>query len=100
MLEKDERLRLRAQAQGLKAAMNIGKSGLTEGVVDEVRRQLEEHRLLKVKLLPSSQEEQAREDLAAELAQRCGAELVEVRGNTAVLWRGKAQRRPRPPPKA
>lgn len=95
-MDKEERLALRAQAQKLPAAMNIGKSGLTDGVVEEVRRQLEEHRLLKVKLLASAREEKPREDLAAELAERAGAELVEVRGNTAVLWRGKARRR-RPP---
>lgn len=91
-MDAEERRRLRVQAQGLPAAMNIGKAGLTAGVVEEVRRQLEEHRLVKVKLLASARGEQAREALAAELAERTGAELVEVRGNTAVLWRGRRAR--------
>lgn len=96
-MDTAERLRLRAKAQALSAAMSVGKSGLTDGVVEEVRRQLEEHRLLKLRLLPSAQEERSREELAAELAQRTRSELVEVRGNTVVLWRGKKQRVPRPP---
>jgi RNA-binding protein len=94
-MDQAEKLKLRAKAQSLPAKMNIGKSGLTEGVVEEVRRQLEEDRLLKVKLLASAREEASREALAQELAERTGAELVEVRGNTAVLWRGRAARRPR-----
>ena len=94
-MDKDERLRLRAQAQKMPAAMNIGKSGLTAGVVEEVRRQLEEHRLLKVKLLPSAREERASKEVAEELAERAEAELVEVRGHTAVLWRaGRRKRAP------
>lgn len=96
-MDTDERLKLRAQAQKLEAAMQVGKSGLTEGVVEEVRRQLEEHRLLKLRLLPASQEERSREELAGDLAERTGSELVEVRGNTVVLWRGKKQRAARKP---
>lgn len=95
-MDAEEKARLRAQAQSLTAVMNVGKSGLTDGVVEEVSRQLDEHRLLKVKLLPSSREERARDDLAEELAKRTRAELVEVRGNTAVLWRGKKPRAPKP----
>lgn len=91
-MEGADRQKLAARAQQLKPAMNIGKAGLTTGVVDEVRRQLEEQRLLKVKLLASARGGQATKDLAAELAERAGAELVEVRGNTVVLWR---KRRPR-----
>jgi RNA-binding protein len=86
-LDTAERLKLRAEAQKLRAEMNIGKFGITAAVVDEVDRQLQEHRLLKVKLLASAREAQGREDLARDLAERTGAELVEIRGNTAVLWR-------------
>lgn len=93
-MDKDERLRLRAQAQQLDPVMNIGKGGVTAGVVKEVQRQLDEHRLLKVRVLPGARGERGTPDLARDLAARAGAELVEVRGHTAVLWKPRA-RRPR-----
>ena len=92
-LDNATRLKLRAEAQKLRAESSVGKSGVNAGVVDEVDRQLEEHRLLKIKLLASAREEHTREELARELAERTGAELIEVRGNTAVLWRRGKRRR-------
>lgn len=95
-MDAAERTKLRARAQQLDVGATIGKQGINEGSVEELRRQLESQRLLKVRLLASAREGQTRDALAQELAERTGSELVEVRGNTVVLWRGKAQRRPRP----
>jgi RNA-binding protein len=102
-MDADERLRLRAKAQGLEAAMNIGKQGVSESVAEEVRRQLEDHRLMKVRFLPAARGEGSSAEMAEDLARRAGAELVEVRGHTAVLWKPRARRsgpRQRPPPGA
>ncbi|HEV8359172.1 MAG TPA: YhbY family RNA-binding protein [Candidatus Thermoplasmatota archaeon] len=95
-MDGEAKRKLRARAQQLGVGATIGKDGLTEGALEEVRRQLEEQRLLKVRLLASAREGQTREDLARELAEGCAADLVEVRGNTVVLWRGKATRRRAP----
>lgn len=90
-------MELRKLAQSLDPILQIGKGGLSEGAVSEVKRQLKDAKLIKVKLLKSAREQEDRKDLAAELAEKAGAFLVEVRGNTVVLYRTKAQRRERPP---
>jgi RNA-binding protein len=91
-MDTSEKLKLKARAQQLDVGATIGKGGLSAGAVEEVARQLEEARLLKVRLLAAAREGQSREELAQELAERCRAEVVEVRGNTVVLWRGRKQR--------
>jgi RNA-binding protein len=71
----------------LKAAIQIGKEGLTNGVIEELKRQLEEKKLVKVKFLRSALIETEREQLAKELQMRTGATLIEIRGNTAVFYK-------------
>jgi RNA-binding protein len=67
----------------LKPTIHVGKGGITEGIVDEIVRQIKEKHLVKVKLLPSS--DVFKEDAAIELAERTQTGLVDVRGNTVLL---------------
>ena len=67
----------------LKPTVHVGKGGITEGIVEEIVRQVKEKHLIKVKLLPSS--EVPRDEAAAELAERTQTGLVDVRGNIVLL---------------
>jgi RNA-binding protein len=74
---------LKGKGNELKATMHIGKDGLTEGLVEELRNQIKAHRLVKVKVLASSAA--MKREIAEDLAKKAGAELIEVRGNTLLL---------------
>lgn len=74
---------LKGKGTELKATMHIGKEGLTEGLVEELKNQIKAHRLVKVKVLASSVDK--KREMAEDLAQRAGAELIEIRGNTILL---------------
>ncbi len=78
---------LRSQAQTLDASLQMGKAGLTDAFVDEVRGQLAREDLVKIKLLRSARAGEDRTDLAEELAEATGAVLVEVKGYTVVLYK-------------
>jgi RNA-binding protein len=84
-MDKRRKAQLKGAAQHLEATVHVGKEGVTEKVVDEVRKQLKKKRLVKVKLLPSMEED--RHEAAERLAAGASAVLVEVRGRTAVLAR-------------
>lgn len=84
---------LRATGQTLDAAFQVGKSGVTEGVVKELQNHLSREPLVKVKFLKSSREEQGTREMAAELAQRARVVLVEVRGHTALFHRPPRHKR-------
>jgi RNA-binding protein len=88
---------LRAQAHGLEPVVHVGGKGLTEGVVAETDRALAAHELIKVRLVGDREE---REEAAAALAERCGAEALGIVGKVAMLFRRHAEperRRLRPP---
>lgn len=72
-------------ASHLQPTVRIGRSGPTGGVIEEIRAQLKNRDAVKVKLLGTDRNETKR--ISEELAERCSAELVDVRGNTVTLWR-------------
>jgi len=75
---------LREEAHDVDVTVWVGKSGI-ESVVDELDDQLDDRRLVKVKFLRSARADTSTEELAEKLADMVDAELVETRGNTAVL---------------
>ena len=74
-------------AARIEASTHIGKNGVTPSLIEEVSRQLKDNKLVKVKVLKSALDETSRSEIAAQLAEKTGAELVEVKGNTVVLFR-------------
>lgn len=86
---------MKKEATALTASLQVGKAGVTEALVGELRTQLDREPLVKVKLLRSARGEEDRDVLAASLAEGAEATLVEVRGNTAVFYKPPKNRRPR-----
>lgn len=86
-LTNTERRRLRAEAHHLKPVVQIGKEGLSSGIAAEVKRSLEAHELIKVRLAGDRDE---RAGQARELAEAAGAELVGTIGAVAILYRAPA----------
>ena len=77
---------LRSRAHDLDVTVWVGKGGVG-AVVDELDDQLRERDLVKVKFLRAARGGTDAEELAADLADRVGAEIVDVRGHTGVLHR-------------
>ncbi|WP_089673795.1 YhbY family RNA-binding protein [Halohasta litchfieldiae] len=75
---------LRKEAHDLDVTVWVGKSGINS-VIDELHDQLQSRKLVKVKFLRAARGSQETDELAEELAEMVNAELVETRGNTAVL---------------
>jgi RNA-binding protein len=77
----DERT-LKERAHSTDATLRVGKSGI-DAVTDELDSQLKERELVKVKFLRAARGGTTTDELAADLGERVGAELIETRGNTA-----------------
>lgn len=80
-------LELRGDAAKIEASTHIGKNGVTPSLIEEIKRQLKDNKLIKVKLLKSAVEAMPREEMAKELAEQTRSELIEVKGNTVVLFK-------------
>jgi RNA-binding protein len=65
--------------------LHIGKNGVTENLLDEIKNQLKKHRILNVRILRSAREDKKSRIIAQEVSHEVKAKLVGVRGNTFVL---------------
>lgn len=68
----------------LKATVQIGKEGITEGVIKEIKAQLKKRKIIKIKFLQNADRENFKEKIK-DLAERCNADILEIRGFTAIL---------------
>lgn len=85
-LTSKQRAYLRSLAHHLKPILQIGRDGVSDAVVDNVREAFNTHELLKVKLLRGSPV--SVDDAADALRDRIdGVAVVQVIGRTAVLYR-------------
>ncbi|QGA53394.1 RNA-binding protein [Sulfolobus sp. E5-1-F] len=66
-----------------RADIRIGKYGVTEGMINEIKRRLNEHKVIKVKI--GIKEIDDRKEFAKRVAEMVGAKLIEVRGYTFIL---------------
>jgi Predicted RNA-binding protein containing KH domain, possibly ribosomal protein len=74
--------RLINEAKASHADVRIGKKGLTEEVVKEIKRRLDEHKVVKVKI---GIEVEDRREFARLIAEKANAKLIEIRGYTFIL---------------
>ncbi|PSP58835.1 RNA-binding protein [Halobacteriales archaeon QH_7_66_36] len=75
---------LRERAHDVDATLRVGKGGI-DAVADELRTQLDDRELVKVKFLRAARGGTTTAALAEELADAVDAELIETRGHTAVF---------------
>jgi len=87
VITKRQRLRLTRGMAGEKPTLWIGKNGVNEKVVVEVKKQLKRKEVIKVKVLKKALEESSMEALAKDLVDSTGAELIEARGHTLILYK-------------
>ncbi len=85
MLTSKQRVYLRGLANGESAIMQIGKGGVGENLVKTVSDALEARELIKLSVLENSME--TPRDVANELADATGADVVGVVGRKIILYR-------------
>ena len=64
--------------------LQVGKGGISEGLIKEAKRLLKEHKIMKIRLLRSALDSGTKKQLAELFCEKTGAGLIGIRGNTAV----------------
>jgi RNA-binding protein len=80
---------LRAKGHHLQVVVQVGSSGVTPGVVGALTQALADHELVKVKVALDREE---REAALAQLLEGTGAELAQVLGKTALLFKKRLKK--------
>ena len=83
MADKRTKKELVKKGSEIKPTVHVGKEGLTDGIVEEIRTQIKRNKVVKIRVLPAADLD--KDELAEELAQRTGARCVETRGFTILM---------------
>ena len=85
MLSGKQRSFLRGKGNDLDPVIHIGKNGMSEALQEQTDKALDDHELIKVRVLENSLHgiRQAAEDMA----EKMDAEVVQVIGNVFLLYR-------------
>jgi RNA-binding protein len=78
---------LAEKAKQLEPILRIGKSGLTENVIEEIKIQLKENKLIKIKLLRAFIEGKDKKEVGKEIASKTDSELINQVGFVVVLYK-------------
>ncbi len=81
---------LRAKAHNLKPVVITGQAGITDAVLAEIDNALSHHELLKVRV--NAEDRQARKEMIERISHQLEAELVQILGHVATLYRENPDR--------
>ena len=84
-LTTKQRQYLKVKAAELKPVVMIGKNGITESVIEEIKSSIEQHELIKVKAKAEDREQ--RDELAQYLAEQSESTVVQFLGNNLTLFK-------------
>jgi RNA-binding protein len=84
MARRIETQKLKALSVELVPTLWIGKNGANAAIVLELQEQLKLRKMVKVRILKTALLESRRDEIASELSQASGAQLVDLKGATAV----------------
>ncbi len=86
-MEKQDIKALKKKAKILDPVIRIGKKGLSEESISEIKKQLKKNKLIKVKFLRSFIDSQDKKKAAFELCEKTGAELIDKVGFVVVIYK-------------
>ena len=87
-LTQEQKKQYKSIGHHLKPVLTVADNGLTEGVLAELERALGDHELIKIKV--NILDRESRLEAIAELCKAGKAELVQVIGKMALLYRKNA----------
>ncbi len=92
-LSNADKKRFRQIGHGLKPIVTIAQKGLTENILTEMQRALNDHELIKVKVAGADREQ--KQELVTALCGELKAECVQTIGHVILLYRAAKKPDPR-----
>ena len=79
--------KLKEKAKTLEPVIRIGKNGLTESTIKEIKKQLNKKKLIKVKFLRAFISDKNKKEVAKEIAEKTSSQLIYMVGFVVVLYK-------------
>lgn len=84
-LSPDRKKQYRSLGHNLNPVVTVAGNGLSDTVMEELNRALDDHELIKVKLVIADRD--LRKQVIAEMAKKAKAEIVQEIGKVALIFR-------------
>lgn len=85
MITPKQRAELKALANSIEPAFQVGKGGVNDAQVSQIDDYLRVHELVKIKVLDNSL--LSAKEAAVDISERIGAEVVQTIGSKAILYK-------------
>ncbi|MFZ0370322.1 MAG: ribosome assembly RNA-binding protein YhbY [Halobacillus sp.] len=85
MLTSKQKKHLRAESHHVQPIFQVGKAGVNENMTTQIEEALEKRELIKVSILQNCFEDN--NEVADQIAKSTGAHIVQVIGNTIILYK-------------
>ncbi|MCA1009750.1 ribosome assembly RNA-binding protein YhbY [Halobacillus halophilus] len=85
MLTSKQKKHLRAESHHVQPIFQVGKAGVNENMTTQIEEALEKRELIKVSILQNCFEDS--KQVADQIAKSTGAQIVQVIGNTIILYK-------------
>lgn len=85
-----QKRQLRALGHHLDVVVQVGASGVTDGVIGAATQALEDHELIKVKI--AEEDREGRVGAIEQLVAGTGAEVAQTLGKTVLLWKKRKKK--------
>jgi RNA-binding protein len=91
MLKGKQKRYLRSKAHHLTPIFQVGKGGVNRNMITQIGEALEARELLKISVLQNCEFD--KEDIASEIVEVLKAELVQLIGNTIVVYKESKEKK-------
>lgn len=84
-LTSSEVKQLKKQAHHLKPIFQIGKNGVSDNFISQIKDVLEKRELIKISVLQNCLED--KDEMAEEISERTSSQIVTIIGHTIILYK-------------
>ena len=85
MITSKQRAYLRSIAQNLQPIFQIGKNGVNDNQIEQLKNALEVREIIKITMLDTTQAD--KHSIANEIAEKTGAEVVQIIGKKLTIYK-------------
>ncbi|MDH5266345.1 MAG: YhbY family RNA-binding protein [Candidatus Bathyarchaeota archaeon] len=93
MITSKLKRRIKRELNVEKPTVWVGKEGATSHILNEISRQLEKKKMVKVKMLKTALKDEDAKNVASKVAQQTESILIDVRGHTFILYKNRKKKR-------
>jgi len=91
-ITSQQKRELKAQSHSLKPTIIVGNNGLTDAVLSEIHRALEDHELIKIRF--NEKDRELREEIVTKICKKNKAVLIQSIGHIIAIYRKSAVEKP------